>query len=327
MDEDNWNEERFLFIKSQLDPFLAEACGFDLDRDVRYVPISGLTGDNIKEPKPVSCTWYTGPTLLELLDQSPIPLRDENAPLRIPILDKFRDQGLFINGKIESGTIRNGQEIMIMPYRKPLEITHIYNSEDNRVMYAKPGENIKLKVRGLEEDDIMRGMVVCEQDKQCHVAHDIEVQLQMLELPEHKKILSPGYTCVMHLHTALEEIEITHVNQIYDEMKKEWIPANFLKSGSLGRVRATCDNYLCVDKYEQNENMGGFTLRDEGRTIALGQIIRLKPIKQENIEELSDEMRKLLEDKRKEMAGKKEEVKKVVAKPKKEVLNKGEEED
>lgn len=79
-------------------------------------------------------------------------------------------------------------------------------------MYAKPGENIKLKVKGVEEDDVMRGMVVCEAEKQCYVAHDIEVQLQMLELPEHKKILSTGYTCVMHLHTALEEVEITHVN-------------------------------------------------------------------------------------------------------------------
>jgi peptide chain release factor subunit 3 len=64
-----------------------------------------------------------------------------------------------------------------------------------------------------------------------------------LELPEHKKIFSTGYTCVMHLHTTLEEIEITHVNTIYDESKKEWIPANYLKSGSLGRVRATVHNY------------------------------------------------------------------------------------
>ena len=67
------------------------------------------------------------------------------------------------------------------------------------------------------------------------------------------------------------------------------------------------------------------------RTIALGQIMRLKPIKQENIEELSEEMKKLLEDKRKEMAGKREEEvppKKNVVMPKiKEELNKGEEDD
>jgi len=51
-----------------------------------------------------------------------------------------------------------------MPYRKPITITHIYNGEDNRVMYAMPGENVKLKVKGVEEDDIMRGMVITDID-------------------------------------------------------------------------------------------------------------------------------------------------------------------
>lgn len=74
----------------------------------------------------------------------------------------------------------------------------------------------------------------------------------------------------MHLHTALEEIEITHVNTIYDEVKKQFIPAHFLKSGSTGVVRARCENYICVDKYDANEHMGAFTLRDEGMTVALG---------------------------------------------------------
>lgn len=55
--------------------------------------------------------------------------------------------------------------------------------------------------------------------------------------------------------------------------------------------------------------MGGFTLRDGGKTIALGQIIRLKPVKEEYIEELSEEMKQLLEAKRKELIGKKEEPK------------------
>ena len=54
---------------------------------------------------------------------------------------------------------------MLMPYRKVIEITHIYNAEDNRVMYAKPGENIKLKIKGVEEDDIMRGMVICDMEE------------------------------------------------------------------------------------------------------------------------------------------------------------------
>lgn len=107
-----------------------------------------------------------------------------------------------------------------MPYRKIMDITHIYNGEDNRVMYAKPGENIKIKVKGIEETDIIRGMVLVNPQNQCYVCNDIEVKLQILELPENKTIFSAGYTCVMHLHTALEEVQVTHVNLIYDEVKQ-----------------------------------------------------------------------------------------------------------
>lgn len=95
----------------------------------------------------------------------------------------------------------------------------------------------------------------------------------------------------MHLHTALEEVEVTHVNLIYDEQKKQMVPAGYLKNGTTGIVRLSSENYICVDKYAVNEHMGGFTLRDGGKTIALGQIIRLKPVKEEYIEELSEEMK------------------------------------
>jgi len=66
---------------------------------------------------------------------------------------------------------------MIMPYRRLVDVTHIYNAEDNRVMYAKPGENIKIRVKGIEENDIMRGMVLVNPDSQCYVCNDIEVRL------------------------------------------------------------------------------------------------------------------------------------------------------
>jgi len=64
-----------------------------------------------------------------------------------------------------------------MPYRKIMDISHIYNGEDNRVMYAKPGENIKIRVKGLDENDIMRGMVIVNPNNQCYVCNDIEVRL------------------------------------------------------------------------------------------------------------------------------------------------------
>lgn len=107
MDDDNWNEKRYQQIQDELNPFLKESCGFNVEKDVTYVPISGLTGENIATSvEEKVCNWYKGKNLFEYLDAIDVSGRNENGPLRIPILDKYKDQGLFINGKIESGTLK-----------------------------------------------------------------------------------------------------------------------------------------------------------------------------------------------------------------------------
>jgi len=54
------------------------------------------------------CSWYEGPTLFDIVDGLPIPERNANGALRVPVLDKMRDQGLNLFGKIESGTLITG---------------------------------------------------------------------------------------------------------------------------------------------------------------------------------------------------------------------------
>lgn len=92
MDDDNWNQKRYCQIQDELNPFLKESCGFDVKNDVTYVPISGLTGDNIANNVDSKlCEWYKGKSLFDELDSIQISARDENGPLRIPILDKYKD--------------------------------------------------------------------------------------------------------------------------------------------------------------------------------------------------------------------------------------------
>ena len=69
---------------------------------MKWVPVSGLTGDNIVEVvSPTTCNWYTGPTLIDIIDNIELPHRDPNGPIRIPILDKMKDRGVVIFGKVE----------------------------------------------------------------------------------------------------------------------------------------------------------------------------------------------------------------------------------
>jgi peptide chain release factor subunit 3 len=109
----NWSETRFNNIKANLTPFLIKR-GYREDR-ISFVPISGITGQNVLEPIGDVCPWYKGMTLIQILDKLPFKERDPNDPLRIPIIDKMTDKGVIAHGKIESGMVRVGDKVMISP--------------------------------------------------------------------------------------------------------------------------------------------------------------------------------------------------------------------
>lgn len=97
----NWEQKRFTLIKEQVAPFLANSCGFS---NVDFIPVESLANENIHSR--LAKSWYDGPCLIEYLNKISLPARTPMGPLRIPIIDKFKDVGqLYIYGKIESGTI------------------------------------------------------------------------------------------------------------------------------------------------------------------------------------------------------------------------------
>lgn len=93
---------------------------------------------------PYKCDWYKGPNMLELFDALQTPQRNENGPLRIPILDRYKDAGIHIMGKVESGIIKYGSTYTLMPSRKQIEVAWLFNGEEQGVPYAKPGENVRV---------------------------------------------------------------------------------------------------------------------------------------------------------------------------------------
>jgi peptide chain release factor subunit 3 len=109
MDECDWSQTRFDEIKSKVSPFL-KTLGFNLDKDVSYIPIAGLSGVNLKQPLEAAlCEWYRGPTLLGLLDSIEMPRRQSDAPLRIPISSAYREGEVYALGKVESGQVAPGE--------------------------------------------------------------------------------------------------------------------------------------------------------------------------------------------------------------------------
>ena len=98
-----WEKERYDECITKLTPFL-KASGWAVGGDdVIFIPISGLGGINLKDRIPAGmCSFYSGPSLIELLDTIKQPARYFEMPFRMPIHDKYKDMGTIILGKVFS---------------------------------------------------------------------------------------------------------------------------------------------------------------------------------------------------------------------------------
>jgi peptide chain release factor subunit 3 len=189
-----WAKERFDEIHDKILPFL-RTCGYK-EEDIMFCPISGLKGDNIINGENAA-TWWTGKSLIETLDDIQMEHRDPDVDIRIPVLDKLKDEergGHIIFGKVYSGTLRLGDKLSIMPNNIPVRIDYIYNGNNEEVEVAYPGENIKIKLWKFEDDDAIRiGDVFCPMDPIIPASELLECELQILDLLSYKPILSKGY--------------------------------------------------------------------------------------------------------------------------------------
>ena len=111
----------------------------------------------------------------------------------------------------------------------------------------------------------------------CPVVTKFQCQLQLLDLLEHKAIFSAGYKSVLHIHSLTEECEVLQLEYVLDKKTKEKKRCKFAKSNAALSCRITVDKGICVETFDKNPQMGRFTLRDEGKTIAIGKVTRLPP--------------------------------------------------
>lgn len=130
--------------------------------------------------------------------------RDFGGPIRMIIVDKYTDMGTIVMGKMESGVVVKGQNLLLMPNRTIVQVLQCWCDEDE-VDQVVAGDSVKLKLKGVEEADILSGFVLCSPESPCRVGRIFDAEVFILE---HKSIITSGYTCVLHLHTAVEEVQI-----------------------------------------------------------------------------------------------------------------------
>lgn len=260
-----WSQERYDECTKKLTLFL-KGLGYNPKTDLTFMPVSGQMTLNIREPVPKDiCPWYDGPSLLDYLDSMQTLERKVNAPFMMPISAKYRDLGTMVEGKIESGVIKKGVTYLMMPNKVNAPIAALYGETEDEIDAATCGEQVRIRLRGIEEEDIMPGFVLCSPKRPVHCVPAFEAQIVLLDI---KSILSAGFNCVMHVHSATEEVTfdaLLHKLEKGTNRKSKKAPGFATRGMSIiARLRITgLSGNVCVEKFEDYPQLGRFTLRDQ----------------------------------------------------------------
>lgn len=269
----NWDVERYNECKDKILPYLKKL-GFNPTKDLTFMPCSGITGMGIKEQIDESiCPWYRGPAFIPFIDELPSLNRKTDGPFIMPIVDKYKDMGTVLMGKVESGTARKGINLLVMPNRTQVSVDQLW-SDDEEVTAVGPGENVKIKVKGIEEEDVSPGFVLCDASNPIKTGKVFDAQVVILE---HKSIICAGYSAVMHIHCAAEEITVKALICLVDKKSgdKSKTRPRFVKQDQVAIMRIECSGLICLEQFKLFPQMGRFTLRDENKTIAIGKVLKV----------------------------------------------------
>lgn len=268
-----WSEERYIECRDKILPYLRKL-GFNPAKDLSFMPVSGLTGLGLKERVDEKiCPWYRGDPFITYIDNLPSLNRKADGPFLMPVLEKYKDMGTVVMGKVESGEMRKGQSLLLMPNRTPVIVDQLWSDEDE-VTSVGPGENIKVKLKGIEEEDVSPGFVLCDPSAPARTGKIFDAQVVILE---HKSIICAGYSAVMHIHCVAEEVTVKALICLIDKKtgEKSKTRPRFVKQDQVAIMRIECAGVICLEPFKYFPQMGRFTLRDEGKTIAIGKVLKV----------------------------------------------------
>ncbi|MDH5438254.1 MAG: translation elongation factor EF-1 subunit alpha [Candidatus Bathyarchaeota archaeon] len=263
----DWSQERYEEVKNEISRML-KPIGYKVEK-TPFVPTSGWTGDNLVKPSE-KMPWYKGPTLFNALDTFEIPEKPIKKPLRLPIQDVYTVTGVGTVpvGRVETGVLKEGDEIVFMPANVKGEVKSI-ETHHVRMPKAEPGDNIGFNIRGIARGDIRRGDVAGHPDNPPTVAKEFIGQIAVLY---HPTAIAAGYTPVMHAHTGQAACRFAELIQKLDARTGQVVEEKptFLKTGDAALVRFEPLHPIAIESYKDFEELGRFAIRDMGTTVAAG---------------------------------------------------------
>jgi len=274
MDTISYDQNKFNLLKSEAEKLLTSV-GYKIE-NVKFVPCSSYNGDNITK-KSDKTPWYTGPTLIELINSFTVPKKPTDKALRLPVQDVFTitGHGTVPVGRVETGIMKVNEAVVFMPSGAKGEVKKI-EMHHQELPQAVPGDNVGFNVKGIDKKDIQRGFVAGSSSNPPTVASEFTAQVVVLN---HPTAISIGYTPVFHIHTAQFAGRVTEIIEKKDPKTGQAVPGkpDFVKTGDVAVLRIQPLKPMVIEKFSDFPPLGRFAIRDMGQTVAAGVVLTVTP--------------------------------------------------
>uniref|UniRef100_A0A1D1ZDB6 HBS1-like protein n=1 Tax=Anthurium amnicola TaxID=1678845 RepID=A0A1D1ZDB6_9ARAE len=276
MDTVEYSKERFDFIKVHLGLFL-RTCGFK-ESSISWIPLSAIENQNLVKAASdirLSC-WYNGPCLMDAIDSFHPPLRDVSKPLRLPICDVIKSHSMghvSASGKLETGAIRNGTKVLVMPSGDIATVRSI-ERDSCTCSVARAGDNVAVVLQGIDTSNVMPGNVLCHPQYPVTVATCLELKVLVLDLATPILV---GSEVEFHIHHVRETARVAKILSVIDPKtgKVSKKAARFLSAKQSAVIEVVLDGAVCVEEFSKCRALGRVFLRASGSTVAVGIVTRV----------------------------------------------------
>lgn len=272
MDAVGYSQDQYNKVKEEAVALL-KGIGYKTD-EIVFLPGSGYAGDNITK-KSENTPWYTGPTMIEIIDSFKVPAKPLDKALRLPIQDVFTitGHGTVPVGRVETGVLKPGENVVVMPSGAKGEVKKI-EMHHQELKQATPGDNVGFNLKGVDKKDIKRGDVIGPSTAPPTVADEFTAQVVVLN---HPTAISVGYTPVFHIHTAQFAGRVTEIVEKKDPKSGQSAgKPDFVKTGDVAVLKIKPLKPIVIEKFADFPPLGRFAIRDMGQTVAAGVVLDVK---------------------------------------------------
>jgi len=243
-------------------------------KDVQFIPISALEGDNVVESS-ARTPWYRGGPLLDRLETVHVASNRNFIDLRFPVQYVVRPDASFRGyaGTVASGLLRAGADVVVLPSRRTTKVTSIL-THAGAVQEAFPPMAVTATLA--DDIDVSRGDVIVHANNLPTVADSLEAHLVWMS---HTPLSTTRSYLLQHLSSE-RRAEVTDVLYKFDINDLHRQAADRLDLNEIGRVHIALSAPLAFDSYGHNRATGGFILIDPATnvTAAAGMVLERKTV-------------------------------------------------